>query len=112
ERFVRGIAMKPQRDAEHLNRVEHGEERVVEHRGPAGDRQVEGNREADPGTPMVTKATTRFARALFGLSCTIALASDSAWTAEVVVGRLYSTFMPHLCNLCRGVDLPDVVNEP
>ena len=35
------------RDAEHLNRVEHREERVVERGGPAGEHQVDGDREPD-----------------------------------------------------------------
>ena len=47
ERFVRSIAMEPNGYAEHLNRVEHREERVVECGSPAGERQIEGDRESD-----------------------------------------------------------------
>jgi hypothetical protein len=43
--------MEPEGDAEHLNHVEHDEERVVERGGTAGDRQVQGDRETDRGDP-------------------------------------------------------------
>ena len=47
ELFVRGIAVESDCDAEHLDRIEHHEERVVERGSPAGEHHVQGDGEPD-----------------------------------------------------------------
>ena len=65
ERLVREVAMESDTDAEHLDRIEHREEGVVERAQPAGEHQVHGDREPGGRYPDGDRSDDAFgARAL------------------------------------------------
>src|SRR5262249_24344812 len=60
ERLVREVAMEPDADAEHLNRIEHREKCVVEPADPAVEHQVHRDRETGGRYPDCDRSDDAF----------------------------------------------------